>query len=99
MSQFERGLEFNDNEDYIVLERLLKFSVFLPNQVAIMKELLKEAEVSKQSIRPIRCNLQYYKEKLENEAIEFSSNLWDKKGLLKEEKSSLIKMETKLAEK
>jgi hypothetical protein len=30
---------------------------------------------------------------LENEAFEFSSNLWDKKGLLKEKKSSLIKME------
>jgi hypothetical protein len=46
MSQFERGSEFNDNEDYIVLEGPWKFNVFLPNQVAIVKELLEEAKVS-----------------------------------------------------
>jgi hypothetical protein len=34
---------------------------------------------------------------LENEAIKFSSNLWDDKKQLEEDKSSLIKMEAKLA--
>jgi len=97
--QFEKGLEFCDNEDYVVLEGLQKFNVFLPNQVAIVKELLEEVEVFEQSTRPIQYVLQYDKEKLENEAIELSSNLWDQKGPLKEEKSSLIKMETKLEEK
>jgi len=43
MSQSERGLEFCDNEDCIVLEGPQKFSVFLPNQVAIVKEQLEEA--------------------------------------------------------
>jgi hypothetical protein len=45
MSQFERGLEFCDNEDYVMLEGPWKFNVFLPNQVAIVKELLEEVEV------------------------------------------------------
>jgi hypothetical protein len=34
---------------------------------------------------------------LENDAIKLSSNLWDMKKQLEEEKSSLIKMEAKLA--
>jgi len=46
MSQSERGLEFNDNEDYIVLEGPQKFNVFLPNQVTIVKELLEGIKVS-----------------------------------------------------
>jgi len=46
MSQSERGLEFSDNEDYVVLEGPQKFNVFLPNQVAIVKELLEEIKVS-----------------------------------------------------
>jgi hypothetical protein len=45
MSRSEKGLEFCDNEDYVVLEGLQKFIVFLPNQVAIVKELLEEVEV------------------------------------------------------
>ncbi len=98
MSQFERGLEFCDNEDYVMLEGPWKFNVFLPNQVAIVKELLEEVKVFEQSTRPIRSVLQYDKEKLENEAIKLSSNLWDRKELLEKEKTSLIKMETKLEE-
>jgi hypothetical protein len=57
MSQFEGGLKFSDNEDYIVLEGPWKLSVFLPNQVAIMKELLEKVNISKQSTRPIRSTL------------------------------------------
>jgi len=45
MSQSKKGLEFCDNEDYVMLEGPHKFNVFLPNQVAIVKELLEEVEV------------------------------------------------------
>jgi hypothetical protein len=47
MSQFERGLEFSDSEDCITLEAPHKFSVFLPNQVVVVKKLLEEIEVFK----------------------------------------------------
>ncbi len=84
MSQFERGLEFSDSEDCITLEAPHKFSVFLPNQVVVVKKLLEEIEVFKHLTWPKRFVLQSKKEKLENEAIELSSNLWDRKKQLEE---------------
>jgi hypothetical protein len=41
----------------------------------IVKELLEEIEVFEQSTRPKRSALQFEKEKLENDAIEFFLNL------------------------
>jgi hypothetical protein len=65
-----------------------------------VKELLEEAKVSKLSIGPRRSALQSKKEKLENETIEFSSNLRDRKRqFIEEEESNFIKMEAKLAKK
>jgi hypothetical protein len=43
MSQYEKGLELSDNEDSRMLEGPRKLSVFLPNQVMVMKELFEEA--------------------------------------------------------
>jgi hypothetical protein len=57
MNQFKGGLELNDNEDYVVLEGLQKLNVFLSNQVAVVKELLEDAEVFELSIRPKRFAL------------------------------------------
>jgi hypothetical protein len=64
-----------------------------------VKELLKEAKVFEHLTRPRRSTIQSKKKKLENEAIEFSLNLWDKKRQLKVEECSLIELEAKLAEK
>jgi hypothetical protein len=99
LSQFEGGLEFNDNEDCIMLERPRKLTVFLWNPVAVMKELLEEVKVSEQSTRPRRFTLQSKKEKLDNETIKLSSNLHNKKRQLEEEESSFIEMEAKLVKK
>jgi hypothetical protein len=99
MSQFGRGLELNDNENYIVLEGPQKLIIFLPNQIAIVKELLEEVKVFEQSRKPRRSTLQFEKEKLKNEAIEVSLNLRDKNKQLEEEKSNIIKMEAKQQKK
>ncbi len=65
----------------------------------IVKELLEEIEVFEQSTRPKRSALQFEKEKLENDAIEFFLNLWDMKKQLEEGKSNIIKMEENLVKK
>jgi len=92
-------LELNDNENYIVLEGPQKLIIFLPNQIAIVKELLEEVKVFEQSRKPRRSTLQFEKEKLKNEAIEVSLNLRDKNKQLEEEKSNIIKMEAKQQKK
>lgn len=69
---------------------------FLSNQVAVVKELLEEEDVFELSIRPKRSALQSKKEKLENEAIELSLNLRDRKRQLEEDKSSIIKLKQNL---
>jgi hypothetical protein len=57
MSQFERGLELNDIEDYIMLDELRKLNVFLSNQIVVMKELVEATKIFKQSTRPKRSFL------------------------------------------
>jgi hypothetical protein len=50
----------------------------------VVKKLLEEIEVFKHLTWPKRFVLQSKKEKLENEAIELSSNLLDRKKQLEE---------------
>jgi hypothetical protein len=58
MSQSNEDLELSDNEDCVVFEGPQKLSVFLPNQVVVVMDLLEETKVFKQSKEPKRNVLQ-----------------------------------------